>query len=567
MFREAFQDLARLRTISGALVRHGFGAALQRSAIPEADRLAKEAVPVVDPGLNARIRFRMLLAELGPTFVKLGQTLSTRPDLLPAALCEELAVLQDQVTPLPVDVVHRVIEDGLGKPISELFRSIEPQPLASASIAQAHLATTFDGEEVVVKVQRPGIADTVRADLDLLRYLAIAAEALFEEAGIYAPRGIVDEFDRTLHEELDFGHEADNLRAFAATHAQRPTVKIPRLFETLSCRTVLTMERLHGVKVTEADFAIHDRQLVGKVLVEEAFGELFTDGLFHGDPHPGNVFVLHRTEGQVGEVIGLIDFGVVGRMTRAMQENLVTLVMAVALKDADSAARVLYKVGVPDQRANLSAFRDDIADILDRYLRDARLDQINATSLARDLLDLAVRYRIRIPKEYAVLARSAVLLEGIARKVTPDLDILEAAGPHARHLLSDRLSPGDLQGNLFKMGLRMQTFATEVPLQLSQILLDLEGGKLSVRVKSDDLQQVTLQMRQLGVTVFCGVMASALVLGSFQALIASGRIADHLHWLALFGVATALGLSGVASGWFFFAGRVGKIRLSRWFRR
>lgn len=564
MIREAFQDLARLRQIGAALVRHGFGEFVARSRMAEVARL--EGVPV-DPAARQKssaTRFRELLAELGPTFTKLGQMLSTRPDLLPAVLVEELSQLQDQAPALPMSVVEAQIAAALGKPASELFASIDPNPLASASIAQAHLARTQEGDEVVVKVQRPNIGESIRADVDLLFYVAGAMEALIEEAGIYGPRGIVEEFERTIREELDFAHEADNIRAFARTHEKRPYVKIPRVFDTLSARTVLTLERLKGQKITEADYTVHDRKEVARHLVEASFRQLFEDGLFHGDPHPGNVFVL---EGE-GNLIGLIDFGLVGRLTRQMQETIVTLVMAVALKDADTAARVFYRVGSSEGRTNLMAFRDDIAGILGKYLSaSTTIKDINAQSLMRDILDLAVRYRIRVPKEYAVLGRASILVEGIIRKVYPDLNVLEFAQPYLQQLLRERLDPSDLQGGLMRMGLRLQNFATEVPLQLSQILLDLESGKLSVTVRGEGLDRVGEMVRGVGLTMFLGLIGAACLIGAFMSFQKYDWLFHGVPVVGIFGTLIAGALFGAAMSWYVLAGRLRKIRLSRWLKK
>ena len=569
MIREAFQDLARVRQIGAALVRHGFGEVLARSRIAEVAKA--EGVPV-DPQArqkSAARRFRELLAELGPTFTKLGQMLSTRPDLLPAVLVNELSHLQDDAPALPMKVIEEQIERALGKPATELFASIDPTPLASASIAQAHLARLRSaspeeqGEEVVIKVQRPNIAESIRADVDLLRYLATALEAVVEEAGIYGPRGIVEEFDRSIREELDFANEAENLRTFLQNHQSRPYVKIPRVYDALSGPTVLTLERLVGAKITEADFAVHDRKQVAQHVVEASFRQLFEDGLFHGDPHPGNVLVL---QGE-GNVIGLIDFGLVGRMSKQMQETIVTLVLAVALKDADTTARLLYRVGVAEGRANLTAFRDDIAGILEKYLSRATLKDIDAQTLLSDLLDLAVRYRIRVPKEYAVLGRSAMLVEGIIRKVYPELNVLEFAQPYAQQLLRGKLDPGDLQGGLMRMGLRLQNFATEVPLQLSQILLDLETGKLAVTVRSEGIDRVADTLRSVGFTVFLGLGGAAFLIGAFIAFSRYDWLYRGMPVLGLLGLLVAGTLFGVALSWYVFAGRLRKISLSRWLKR
>ncbi|MCI0670969.1 MAG: AarF/ABC1/UbiB kinase family protein [Myxococcaceae bacterium] len=560
MIREAFQDLNRLRQIAVIAARHGFGELADRSGIWK--KLGRREAVEVSPEArraSAAKRFRMLLNDLGPTFVKLGQILSTRADLLPAEMVEELAVLQDRAEPIPLEVVRAQIEAGLGRKVGELFRHIDPEPLAAASIAQVHRAETLEGERVVVKVQRPGIGERIRADISVLHSLARMLEAVVEETGIYTPSGIVEEFDRAIHEELDFLNEAVNIRAFQATHAQRPQVRIPRVFDALSGRTVLTLELLEGVKISQADLSRFDRKALAHTILEDSFKQLFEDGLFHGDPHPGNILVME------GGILGLLDFGTVGRLTHAMQETLISLCLAVALKDSDSVARILYRMGAPEGRANLMRFRTDIEAILYRYL-PTTLGQVNAENLLRDLLDLAVKYRIRIPKEYALLSRASIATEGILRSLYPDMNVTEVALPYAKRLLADRYDPSHLQGGMMRTLLRLQAFADELPVQLSQVLMDLEAGKFRVNIRSDQLQQLTQALRAAALVAFLGLCASGLIVGAFISLSQTPGTVGGLAVLGWVGVVSSAMLVGAVFSWYLFAGRVKKVRLSRWLK-
>ncbi|MGI5864807.1 MAG: ABC1 kinase family protein, partial [Myxococcales bacterium] len=395
MIRQAFKDLSHLREISLVALRHGFGELLDRTRLWEVLGRKERQEPRPESGRESTARrFRLFLSELGPTFVKLGQVLSTRADLLPRQFIQELSTLQDAVPPEDMAHVRAQIQKSFGRPLEQLFASFEEQPLASASIAQVHRATTLDGGEVVVKVQRPGIAERVRADLDLLYYAARILEAVVEETGVYSPTGIIEEFDYAIHEELDFLHEAKNLRDFGETHRDRPNIVIPKVYDDLSNSTVLTMEYVVGEKLRSVDLDSYDRKLLAERLLEGAFHQLFEDGLFHGYPHPGNILVLP------GERVALLDLGIVGRLTKQMQENLIMLVMAVALKDADTVARLLYRVATPDKRTNLAAFKTDIQALLDQYLAESvTLEKIDTGQLIPELLNLAVRYHVRIPKE------------------------------------------------------------------------------------------------------------------------------------------------------------------------
>jgi ubiquinone biosynthesis protein len=560
VFERAFQDLNRLRQIAAAVVKHGFGAYVARTRLR--DLLGRDAPPegtaLPAPDRSTAARFRALLGELGPTFTKLGQLLSSRPDLLPAHWVEELESLQDDCPPLAIDEIREQIERGLGRPVAEVFAQLDERPLASASIAQVHLATTHGGARVVVKVQRPNIRDQVDADLALLYYLATLLEAVIEETGIHTPTGIIEEFDRTVHEELDFGNEARNAGVMAEAARGRDFLVIPRVHAELSSATVLTLDYVEGTKVSEVTAeAGFDLEKVARNIIEAAFRQLFEDGLFHGDPHPGNIMVLP------GNRIALLDFGLVGRLTRVQQEALVTLIVAVSLQDPDSVARILNRIGTPEAHTPITEFREDIRAILNRYL-GLKLDEIRSATLLRDLLDLAVRHRIRIPKEYAVLAKASITVEGIIRRLYPKLDILEVGLPYAKELLLARLNPADASSTFMKSLLKLQGLAEDVPSQLTQILVDLEGGKFRVNVHSADLERVGVHIRAIGMLLFLGMLSAALVVGGLAVLAAGG---SRSLWIGGTALALALALASLGVLYHVATLRLRKISLRRWLQR
>jgi ubiquinone biosynthesis protein len=409
---------------------------------------------------------------------------------------------------------------------------------------------------VVVKVQRPQIRDRIESDLALLYYLAMLLEAVIEETGIHTPTGIIEEFDRTVHEELDFTNEAGNARAMAEAAKGRPFIVIPRVHPDLSSATVLTLDYVEGTKVSEVTAGGgFDLERVARNIIEAAFRQLFEDGLFHGDPHPGNILVLP------GDRIALVDFGLVGRLTRVQQEALVTLIIAVSLRAPDSVARIINRIGLPAAHSPISEFRDDIRQILDRYL-GLKLDEIRTATLLRDLLDLAVRHRIRIPKEYAVLAKAAITIEGIIRRLYPKLDVLEVGLPYAKELLLARFNPGDASSTIMKSLLKLQGLAEDVPSQLTQILIDLEGGKFRVNVHSEDVDRVGGHVRALGVMLFLGLMAAGLA--GAGVLVLALDVRPWLGWSAL-GAAAALSAS--AAFYHLARARFRKISLQRWIER
>jgi ubiquinone biosynthesis protein len=572
---QAVKDLQRLREITSVVARHGFGELLDRSRIWEVlgrREKAERSDPAAQRASSAR-RFRDTLAELGPTFIKLGQILSSRPDILPPDFIAELSTLQDRAAPMPLELVLSLVDQGLsglGPNARTQFERIDPEPLASASIAQVHCARLkpapgqLEGERVVVKVQRPGIEQQIRSDTDLLFYLARFLEGVIEETGIYTPTGIVTEFRNAMLTELDFENEARNIAEFARNHKDRAYVAIPSLHANLSSRTVLTMGELVGVKMSDVlrEPSRWDCKLLARQILDASFHQLFTDGLFHGDPHPGNVLVLE------GNRLGLLDFGLVGRMHKGMQESIILLVLAISLKDPDTVARLLYKAGIPDQRIDLHRFRADIGDLLDNYL-GIKLSEIDSGTLLTDLVDLALKYKIKIPKEYAVLSKAAATTEGLLRVLDPDLDVVEAALPYAKRLLFERYNPTSMSGGLLRLLLQLQGFLQDTPQQLSQILMDLEGGKFSVHVRNEELQKVNGSLKALGVVVFMSTMASALIVGAFTLV---GRSPPEqgggTTWPlpALVGLALAAMLFGGVLTWTFLSGRLRKLSVRRWMK-
>jgi ubiquinone biosynthesis protein len=565
VLREAIHDLNRLREVSSVIARHGFGAYLERvrlgAAAPRPSPVdGAPPGPAPSDGRNAA-RFRQMLVDLGPTYVKLGQLLSSRPDILPAAWIAELSLLQDSCDPVPVADIRREIESGLGRPVGELFAWLDPVPVASASIAQVHRARTHGGADVAVKVQRPGVREQFESDLGLLTYVARLLEALVEETGVYTPSDIVEEFDRAIHEELDFANEARNARDVAAASKDLPFVVVPAVHASLSSATVLTLDFVEGLKVTDlAGREGYDPQRVARNLIDAAFRQLFTAGIFHGDPHPGNLLVLP------GDRIAYLDFGLVGRIGRPMQEALVTLLVAVALRDPETVARVLYRIGVPEAHTPITSLRDDISRILDRYL-GLKLDQIRSSTLLTDMLDLAVRHKIKVPREYALLCKSSVTIEGVIRGLYPELDIMEVGLPYAKEMLFSRFQPGDASGALMKSMLKLQGLAEDVPSQLSQILADLEGGKFRVHVRSESLDRIADNVRSLGLTVFLGLLASALALGGLF-VVARQMAGSQVVLLLGFSALLLAGfLFGASLTVYWLGGRIPKLSLRKLIQR
>lgn len=549
----------RFRQITAVIVRHGLGHLLeQRRSRRKAasDRSDTPSVP------DLALRFRRVLEELGPTFVKFGQVLASRGDLLPAGFAEALRGLQDDVTPMTTEQVHAQLQRAFGVPVPALFASFDEAPIASASIAQVHRAKTRDGQDVAVKIQRPGLREQIAADLDLLQILARLCQNMIQETGMVAARDVVDEFADMLHGELDFAREADMMLRFSR-NADKPgrTYVVPTPISALTQGPVLTMQWLQGQRladVTPGPFA----QRVAGHIVQACFDQLFLDGLFHADPHPGNCLVLE--DGR----LGLIDFGATARLSYSMRETLVVIVLSVGMRDAGAIARLLYRVGIPEERVRLASLREAVAELLEEKLRDQQTyAEQDPMALLQALFDVASRFGVRIPAEYALIGRAAVTVEGILRQLDPDFEVVEQARPMLRKLLEEQFHPRELGNTALRNILRARDFARELPMAVTQVAMDLEHGKLRLQMENQALAQIPRAIDTLGLVVFMGLVAAALIVGSMLVLARTDARVFGLPVVPLVGLYGASMLFGTALGRWYLAPRWRKFSVLKWFRR
>jgi ubiquinone biosynthesis protein len=555
LFEDIRHDLGRLREIAQVASRHGFGPSLKR--VPLLTRFApkhKARTATAPPGE----RFASMLEDLGPTFVKLGQILSTRGDLLPPEFTRPLARLQDQVPPFPFDEVKEQIERELGGDLDALYDDFDPVPLASASMAQVHTAT-LKGEDtqVVVKVLRPGIDEQVRGDASFLVVLAQLLERLVEEASHYQVGSLAEEFEEGLSSELDLQAEARNLKAFRALNEGREGVHVPFVVDALCSRRIITMERIFARRITDlADDgdAERSRRIVER-LVMLGYEHFYVDGLFHADPHPGNVLVTDDDK------IAFIDFGLVGRVSRGTQDRMLLVIVALSLRDADSLARLLIRVGEAEGRVPLHAFRDAIGRLLDRYL-GLNVADINSSQALADLVELSTAYGLRMPREFALLSKASVAIDGIVRTLHPGLNPSVQMAERSRELLIERMDPRDITGSGLRTALQLGILLQELPLQASQALMDLERGNLQVRIVSEELDRLEHHLRGLGMTVFGGLLASALTLGGIYGLARHEATFMGVPVLPAVAFLVAGTLFGIAFFWFLTGGRLPKVSVT-----
>ena len=512
MLREAARDLVRLRRVTGIIGKYGYDELVRKSPdLPdELDTGDFVGSGSADLNLSGPARFRAMLEELGPTFIKLGQVLSSRPDLISRPYVDELKKLQDNCEPLAFGDIKKAIEENLGKETQLLFKEIDETPLATASIAQVHRAVTLEDKEVVIKVQRPGVDVQVRSDVDLLYRVARFLNVVIEESEMAEPIGIVREFEKGLLEELNFTHEAENIFEFGRLHEKRSAIVVPKVFSELSSSRVLTMSYLHGTPFSRLPASVDKKDLTERI-IKEAFDEVFVDGVFHADPHPGNLLLLD--DGR----IGILDLGLLGRLTPQMKDTLVVLALAISVRDADSVARSLYRLGQSSKRVDISAVKKETESLFNRYL-GRQIRDIDAQLVTQELLSLAMKHKIRVPSEYTMLGRAGATIEGLVREFDPEADVSKIAKPYAEQLLVGRVVPDSMKGELLKALLQIQGASSEVPLQLSQIVSDLSAGNLEVMARGPELERLNRTLMMAAVTVSVAILAGSAVIGAFIGL-------------------------------------------------
>jgi ubiquinone biosynthesis protein len=528
----AVRDLGRLREIALVLAKHGFGEVLARMGL---GGLAPKTALIETETERRRLawpeRIRLVLEDLGPSFMKLGQMVSTRADLLPRELIAELIKLQDDVPPVDFAAIQKEVESSLAAPMSEVYAHFDEQPIAAATIGQVHRArlksppTQVDGEaggaspalrspDVAVKVQRPNVRATIERDVELLEFLAAILERSVAEARVYDPVGLVREFDRSIMAELDFTIEAANADRFQRNFEGHDYVTFPRVYKSASSKRVLTTEFFEGRTIRGALAAGVDGKRLARTAVRIVIKMIFEDGFFHADPHPGNIIIMGPAE---APVIGLIDLGMVGRLSPELRSKTVRLMVAAARKDSIAVADALYAIGRPTSKIDMTAFRSEVSLLADKFI-GVPLRDIQLSALIRDLVDAAVRFGLEIPTDFMMVGKALMTLEGIGRELDPELDVFEEAKPYFLTLLRKRYGPEELGNELLRGIEKFAGVARDVPLHLDEVLDDLRMGRLEIRTAETQLGP---SLDRLGRRMFSGFVVASLNVAAGLALISS----------------------------------------------
>ncbi|UCE00634.1 MAG: AarF/ABC1/UbiB kinase family protein [Chloroflexota bacterium] len=502
--------LRRYRQIVEILADYGFGAFLaqmgmsERLNIPRWWRRRKE-IPG-DEMTNPR-RLRRALEDLGPTFIKFGQILSTRSDILPPQYIEELSYLQDEVPPVTWEEARQVVETELGAPVEELFAEVDPVPIASASLAQVHVACLVSGEEVVVKIQRPNIERTINLDLDIIYDLARTAQQRIATASRYEIADIAEEFSAGLRSEMDFRREAWNADRFRQNFADEAHLYVPKIYWEYSTRRLLVMERIQGIKIDDLDAleaAGYSRQRLSGYAADFALKEVLIDGFFHADPHPGNMLILP------GEVIGVLDFGTVGRLDDSDRANLARLFIAGVQLDVDGIVDQLQRMGVADYRVDRMGLQRDMKRILTRYY-GLPIYEIDAQEVAKAVQPIMYEYKLNVPTNYYLLMKTVIMMQGVGLKLDPDFDIIQAAQPYIGKLFRRMWLPTSWGPGAIRLAMDWRDFVSVLPRTTTRILDQVERGQLTVQAELPQLEPTINAIDRLINRVIFSVLVAALV--------------------------------------------------------
>lgn len=480
MFGKRMRHINRYRDIAAALINQGFEYVVEEMGLTP----AFPRITLTDKntrGIGERIR--LVLQQLGPTYIKLGQIASTRPDLLPYEVIGELEKLQDKVPSFPFTQVRNIIEQELGSPLEEIYQQFNSSPLAAASIGQVHQAILKTGEKVAVKIQRPGIVSTIETDLEILHVLANLAERRFTWAENYQLADMVAEFSKSLHHELDYTIEAHNAEKIAKQFTDNPKIYIPKVYWDYSTTRVLTAEYIEGVKISEVDkleqqgYNLH---LLAERLVKAIFYQIFLAGFFHGDPHPGNVAVLS------GEIICFLDFGMVGHLSPEMKYNLASLIIALMHQSSDNLVKAILNIGIVPDNVNMLQLRDDIEILRDKYL-GVPLSKISLGDAVSNIFVIALKHKIRMPADLTLMGKALLTLEGTVEKLDPSLSILDVAEPFGRKLLMERLQPRVLVEAVWKSVSEFGDLLVNFPKHFKELSSFVKRGRLRLDVSIPEM--------------------------------------------------------------------------------
>lgn len=514
MFGKQLRHINRYREIATVLANQGFGYLIEEidvfSKIPYLERLWIKSPAVTSPDLGERIR--IVLQELGPTYIKLGQIASTRPDILPNEIIIHLEKLQDEVSAFPFEQVQNLIQEELGAAIGEIFLAVDPQPLAAASIGQVHAATLQSGQKVAVKVQRPGITANIETDLEILFEIARAAQNRFQWAKQYQLVDMIDEFSKSLRQELDYTVEARNTEKVSLQLKEQKDFYIPKVYWEYSTKKILTTEFLEGIKISQTNMLSqqgYNLSLIANRFATGIFQQIFVNGFFHGDPHPGNIIVLPQ------EVIGFLDFGMVGRLSSEMKSCLSSLLIGLKRNNTDALLKAVLRIGIVPPEVDIRQLRNDIELFKDTYY-GLPLSRISIGEAISNFFGIAQKHNIRIPSDLVLVGKALLTVEGIVKKLDPALSLLDVVEPFGEKLMLERMHPKTITESIWKTVTDFGDLFTNIPQNVAELSTLVKQGRLHLDVSLTETDQFLKHQAQISnrISVSIMLLAFSILMGS-----------------------------------------------------
>ncbi|MFH1214610.1 MAG: AarF/UbiB family protein [Candidatus Neomarinimicrobiota bacterium] len=529
-----WRHLKRYNQVISVLIKYGFSDLVEVARKDLITRFGEKFIPHGRKsklsGLARHERIRLAVEELGPTFIKLGQILSLRPDIIPAEIAAELTFLQDRVSPLSFDIIEKEIRAELQCEPEKVFSEIDPNPLAAASIAQVHKGVLLSGEPVALKVQRPGSVAMINTDIEILDDLAAILQHYFLEKFAQDPVAIINEFDRSIHQELDFIQEGRNIKRFRRYFAGDEIVFIPNYYGEYSTARLLIMDLVEGVKASDIDLLEAngiDRRIVAQRGVQISFRQIFEFGFFHADPHPGNIMVLP------GNVIAPLDFGMVGQIDETTIDTLGDVVLGVLRKDVTRTLRALEDLTDTELQHSAYALRIDISALINNY-SDIPLKELQLSSLMEDFYNLIRKYRLKIPPHLALMLKALVTVEGLARILYPDFDLMAALKPYVQKIVKRRYDPRRLVRNGASILNDFSNLVTDLPRQLRAIVGKAADGNFTIQFQHRNLEHLIDEVARASSQLSLALVLAALIVGS--SLVIQTAAGPKLFGYSLIGV-------------------------------
>lgn len=519
---QKIRDIRRLNQILRILTKHGFGFAIQQlhlndHAIGRGIIKTRMLRRFAEPPESRAVRLRKVLEELGPTFIKLGQTLSVRPDLVPLDLCYELSKLQDRVPPFGYEDVKKQIKESFGSYPEKIFASFDPVPFAAASLGQAHRARLKTGENVVVKVQRPDMRKMIETDIDILYTLAQLANRYMHDIKIFDPISIVDEFSRVITKEIDFTYEAHNIDKFCKNFKESTTVQIPRVFWEYTKHKVITTEEITGIRMSDYLNQPHsdeEKKAVAANGANAILQQIFIDGFFHADPHPGNLFILPDN------AAAFVDFGIVGRLDEDTRDVVVNLLIAISTKNINGIIKALEMLGSVAEEHSLRDFKHDISDFVERFY-DIPLRQIEISTILPQAIELMTRHKLKIPPQFHVMIKAIATMDGVARQLDPDFNTIAHSRPFVEKLVRERHDPKRIFKDMALYSTELLDILKVIPKDTYEIIKKIKKGTLKIEFEHQGLSKFIAEMDKSSNRISFSLVISALIIGSSLIIMAN----------------------------------------------